>query len=266
MPDASLGYADRKARYLLLREATARPAPPVITEAGLGLLLEPDAPDDRPDREELARAGLLGPDGRLNPAAKDVADAVRRPSVQLAIEVAAGQSVRALKAWLGFRRAVILAQPSPAIMAANSPHDVAERAPLTLAEYALDVVVPGWVPVAAVRWLGFGPRESPVGNCRLPLPVLLRRVADAGVPVPADDPVLAGLWGEPLQLCAISVQPSGERVLLLDAARTGLWLLSPDEGDPEPTAVLTPLPSHAVWRLLLTLITGADKARRKGPI
>lgn len=263
---------ERLERYRLLREAIAPPEPPVITEAGVQLLVQASTRAQRPteldeplrsDLDKLARTGLIGPDGLLNPAARDVAEAVRQPDVQLVIEVAAGQSMRSFKAWLGYRRAVILAQPSPAITAADTPRDVADRTPLTCGEYVLDAVLPGWVPVAAARWLGLGPRQSPAGQCRLPLPDLARRIADPDVPVPADDPLLARIWGEPVQLCAISVQPAEENVLLIDAARAGLWLLSAED---DSTGVLTALPSHSAWRLLLTLITGADRAQRKASI
>jgi hypothetical protein len=240
--------------------------PPVITEAGLRLLLDsattPQAGHtlDEPlrlERDQLVQAGLIGGDGWLNPAATDVVEAIRRPDVQLQVEVAAGASVRVFKAWLGYQRAVILAQPSPAITVADSPQDIAGRTPPALAGYQLQVVVPGWVPVAAARWLGLGPRESPAGDRRLPWPALLRRLADPGAPVPGDDPVLARLWGQPMQLCAITVQPSRSRTLVLDAAGAGLWRLATE--DPG-TAVLTPLPPHAAWRLLLTLITQTGRA------
>lgn len=284
-PAAGLSAAERGERYRLLREATAPRPAPVITAAGLRLLLDsataPQAgplPDEslRLERDQLVQAGLIGGDGWLNPAAADVVEAVRRPHVELQAEVAAGESVRVFKAWLGYRRAVILAQPSPAITAADGPRDIAGRTPPTLDGYQLQVVVPGWVPVAAARWLGFGPRESPAGSGRLPRPALLRRLADPGAPLPGaplpgapapgapapgDDQVLARIWAQPMQLCALTVQPSRYRTLVLDAAGAGLWLLA--EEDPG-TAVLTPLPAHAAWRLLLTLITRAGRAGRAG--
>lgn len=268
--DAGLSDAERGERYRLLREATAPRPSPVITAAGLRLLLDsataPQAgplPDEslRLERDQLVQAGLIGGDGWLNPAAADVVEAIRRPNVELQAEVAAGESVRVFKAWLGYRRAVILAQPSPAITAADGPRDIAGRTPPALDGYQLQVVVPGWVPVAAARWLGFGPRESPAGSGRLPWPALLRRLADPGAPVPGDDQVLARIWAQPMQLCALTVQPSRYRTLVLDAAGAGLWLLATE--DPG-TAVLTPLPAHAAWRLLLTLITRTGQAGRAG--
>lgn len=281
-PAFRLSEAERAERYRLLREATALRQPPVITEAGLRLLLESATAPQlrealgeqlRPQLDRLARAGLIDGDGRLNPGAADLAEAVRRPSIQLQIEVAAGRSVRAWKAWLGYRHAVILSQPSPAITVADTPQDVAGREPPALAEYSLQVVLPGWAPVAAARWLGLGPRESPAARGRLPLSALLRRLADPRTPVPGDDPVLARIWGQPMQTCAIAVQPGTERprgglperVVLLDTARTGLWLLATEDDTGDPAAVLTPLPSHTAWRLLLTLITDAGKAGGKVP-
>lgn len=266
-----LGDAERSERYRLLQQATAQRESPVITAAGLDLMVRsatspqrPEALDEdlRPELEGLVQAGVIGGDGRLSPGAKDLVEAVRRPNVAMQIEVAAGQSVRAWKAWLGYQRAVILAQSSPAIAAADSPDEVAGRKPLALAQYHLQAVVSGWVPVAAARWLGLGPRESPPGHPRLPMPALFRRLADPRTPLPGDDPVLARIWDQPMQMCAITVEPSGERAVLLDTARTGLWLLAIEDAE----AALTPLPSHAAWRLLLTLITKADKARRTGPI
>jgi hypothetical protein len=275
-PGFRLGDEERLERYRLLQEATALREPPVITEAGLHLLLESAARAQRteeldepllPELDQLVRVGLIGGDGLLNPDAKHIVETLQRPHIQLTIEVAAGKSMRAFKAWLGYRHAVILAQPSPAIMAANSPQDVADREPPTLPGYGLDAVMPGWVPVAAARWLGFGPRESLAGHFHLPISLLLQRIADPDVQAPGGDAVLARLWDEPMQLCAISVQPGDERLLLLDAARTGMWLVSVDEtSGADAEAELRPVPSHTVWRLLLTLITVGDIARRKEPI
>jgi hypothetical protein len=273
-PGFRLGDEERLERYRLLLEATAPREPPVITEAGLHLLLDSAARAQRaeelhepllPELDQLVRVGLIGGDGLLNPEAKHIVETLQRPHIRLTIEVAAGKSMRGFKAWLGYRHAVILAQPSPAIMAANSPHDVADRDLPTLPGYALDAVMPGWVPVAATRWLGFGPRESLAGHFQLPISLLLQRIADPEVQVPGDDAALARLWDEPMQLCAISVQPGDGRLLLLDTARTGIWLVSVDETS-GADAELRPLPSHTAWRLLLTLITAGDKARRKESI
>jgi hypothetical protein len=267
--------AERTERYRRLRQATAQAEAPLITEAGLDLMIKsatsPQHPEAfgeplRAELEVLVQAGLIGGDGRLNPAAKDIVAAVRRPHVQLRLEVASGQSVRAWQAWLGYQRAVILAQASPAITAADSPADVAGRAPLTQPGYHLQAVIPGWVPVAGAQWLGLGPRESPAGQPQLPRAALFQRLGDPGIPVPGDDPVLARIWHQPMQLCAITVQPSGERTFLLDAASAGLWLLATEDCGTDVTAILTPLPAHAAWRLLLTLIVNADRARRAGPI
>lgn len=273
-PAFGLSDAERLERYRLLQQATAQREAPLITEAGLRLMVESATSPQRPEAfgeplraelEGLVQAGVIGTDGRLNPAAKDLVEAVRRPNVQLQIEVAAGQSVRTFRAWLGYQRAVVLAQSRPAITAADSPLDVAGRRPLTQPDYRLQAVVPGWVPVAAAQWLGLGPRESPAASPRLPLPALFRRLGDPGTPVPGDDPVLARIWEQPMQLCVISAEPSGERRILLDAARAGLWLLAREDSGADAT-VLAPLPAHAAWRLLLTLIVNADKARRTGPI
>lgn len=274
-----LSGAERSERYRLLQQATAPREAPLITEAGLDLMIKsatsPQHPEAfgeplRAELEGLVQAGLIGGDGRLNPAAEGLVEALRRPNVHLQIEVAAGQSVRAWRAWLGYRHAVILAQSRPAITAADSPLDVAGRRPSTLPGYRLQAVVPGWVPVAAAQWLGLGPRESPAGHPRLPLAALFRRLGDPGTPVPGDDAVLARIWDQPMQMCAITAEPSGERTILLDAARAGLWLLATEDPGPDAsadaTATLAPLPSHAVWRLLLTVIVNADKARRTGPI
>jgi hypothetical protein len=84
--------------------------------------------------------------------------------------------------------------------------------------------------------------------------------------MPGGDPVLARIWQQPMQLCAITVQPSGERTFLLDAALAGWWRLATEDSGTDVTAMLTPLPAHAAWRLLLTLIVHADRARRAGPI
>lgn len=273
-PAFSLSDAERLERYRLLQQATTQREAPLITEAGLRLMVESATSPQRPETfgeplraelQELVQAGLIGTDGRLNPAAKAIVETVRRPDVQLQIEVAAGPSVRTWKAWLGYRRAVILAQSTPAIAAADSPLDVTGRRPLTQPDYRLQAVVPGWVPVAAAQWLGLGPREALAASPRLPLPALFQRLGDPGLPVPGDDPVLARIWEQPMQLCVISAEPSGERRIMLDAARADLWLLAREDSGADAT-VLAPLPAHAAWRLLLTLIVNAGKARQAGPI
>lgn len=275
-PEAPFRLSDteRLDRYRLLREATARRPPLTITEDGFRLLLESatspqlrEAVDEqvRPDLDRLIQVGLIGGDGRLSPGAGDLVEAARRPDIQMQIEVAAGQSVRIWKAWLGFRHAVIMAQPSPAITAADTPRDVAGRQPPRIAGYDLQAVMPGWVPVAAARWLRLGPRESPGGHGHVPWPDLARRLADPDLPPPAGDPVLARIWAQPLQVGAITVEPGGGRMLVLDAGRAGLWRLAPETDAEAEEATLTPLPSHAAWQLLLTLITRADRAPRQAP-
>jgi hypothetical protein len=120
----------------------------VITEAGLQLLLDSGTSPQagqlheplRLERDRLVQAGLLDGDGRLNPAAEEVVKAIRRPNVQPQIEVAAGQSVRAWKAWLGYSEPSSWpsqARPSPR---PDGPQDIAERTPLALADYQLQVV------------------------------------------------------------------------------------------------------------------------------
>lgn len=281
-----LGAAQLLERFQALREATAWREPPVVTEAGLRLIRDlaasPEGPGPvdehlRPELERLARAGLADASGSLHASGQVFADTMRWSNVQVEIEVAAGQSVRAWKSWLGYERAIVLGQPSPAITAHDTPRGVAGRQPLTLSEYSLQVVTPGWVPVDALHWLGFWPRTSPGrGPCQLPLPALLRRVTDPATPPPRDDPDVTRLWAQPLQMCAVTAEPAGDRVLLLDSASTGVWMLATGGEDAGGTApadetgpvTLTPLPPRAIWRLLLTLTVHAVtslSARPPGP-
>ncbi|MDR0345117.1 MAG: hypothetical protein LBI49_18795 [Nocardiopsaceae bacterium] len=269
-----LSGTQRRDRFQALREATAQREPPVITEAGLRLIRDlaatpqPAEPADgqlHPELEQLAQAGLADASGNMHAGGKAFLDTVRWSNAHLEIEVAAGQSVRAWKSWLGQEHAVVLAQSSPAIAPGNTPHDVAGRQPLTLSHYTLQLVTPGWVPVDALHWLGSRPQTPPGHPCQLPLSPLLRRVTDPAVPPPRDDPDITRLWDQPLQMWAVTAEPAGDHLLLLDSAATGVWMLATgSEGtrgarptDGTGTVTLTPLPARALWRLLLVLTVRA---------
>lgn len=269
-----LSDTERLERFQSLREATARREPAVITEAGLRLIreqaLSPGCPEwvdegVRPELERLARAGIADADGSLRAAGKLFLDMMRWSNVQVQIEVGAGQSVRAWKSWLADERAIVLAQSSPAITAEDTAHGIAGRQPLTLSEYTLQVVTPGWVPVDALHWLGFGPQTHSRSPCQLPLSALLRRVTDPRTPPPRDDPDIARLWDQPMQMCAVTAEPAGGRVLLLDSARTGVWMLATEGEDAggassaqdAGTVTLTPLSPRSIWQLLLTRTVNA---------
>lgn len=217
-----LSAAQRLERYESLRRATVRHGPPVTTEEFL--------------------------------------DTVRWSNIHMQIEVGAGLSVRVWKAWLGYEWAMILAQSSPAIRADDAPHNVAGRQLLIPSEYGLQAVSPGWVPVDALRWLGFGPRTYPARDCRLPLSALLRRVADPGTLPPCDDPEVSRIWGQPMQICVITTEPTRDCIRLLDTGRTGVWVVH-TEGD---TATLTPLPPRAVWQIFLILISPSTASHVPG--
>ena len=239
-----------------------------MTEAGLRLLrdlaLSPEPLGPEPER--LVRAGMVGDDGSVRIDVGECLDTMRLSNVQVQIEVGAGRSVRVWKAWLGYERAMVLAQSSPAITGDDTPDSIAGRQPLTLSEYTLQVVTPGWVPVDALHWLGYGPRAHPGGSCRLPLPVLLRRLTDPRTPPPHDDPEIGRIWGQPMQMCAVTAEPAKDCVRLLDTG-TSAWMLNTEgEGaggtaSVEEVATLTPLTPRAVWQLFLAL-TVSFGARR----
>jgi hypothetical protein len=226
-------------RYQLLRQATMPDEPLVVTEAELRLMLE-SSPTE----------------------ADDFLDVIRWSNVHVQIEVGTGRSVRVWKAWLGYDRAVVLAQSSPAITADTTPEDLTGRHPLVSGEYDLQVVAPGWVPVDALHWLGFGSRAQRSGPCQLPLPALLRRLADPGVPPPRDNPDVSRIWGQPMQMCAVTTEPSRDCVLLVDTGGTGVWMLATEEDE---TATLTPLTSRMIWQLFLTLTVNATARRPDSP-
>jgi hypothetical protein len=247
--------AERAGRYDLLVRATTLLEPPVLSEAGLRLLLDSaTAPQlaemlpeqSRPQLERLIAAGLVGADGRLVQQAADVVEVIRRPAIWLEIEAIAGRQPGSWRAWLSDQLAVIVT--------ASSEAD----------EYALLTAIPGWVPVAAVRWLGIGPRDTLAGRPVLSMTTLLGWLREPDSPLPGDDPVLAQIGAQPGQLWAIDVEPGGGRALVLDATDAGLWLVTADDtGD---GAVLVPLPPQAFWRLLLTLIARAsDTATTSNP-
>jgi hypothetical protein len=274
-----LSDTQRVERYQSLRQATARHEPPVITEAGLRLIRElavspqrPEASDEqlRPELERLVQAGVVGDDGSLRIDAEEFLGTMRWSDVQVQIEVGAGRSVRAWKAWIGYYQAIVVAQSSPAIAADDSSHDIAGRRPLTLDEYSLQVVTPGWVSVDAMHWLGFGPRMHPGVPCHLPLPAPLRRLTDPHTPPPHDDVSINRIWGQPMQMCIVTAEPTRDCVRLLDTGGTGVWVLNTEGGGTGGTAsaeevvTLTPLTPRALWHLFLTL-TVSFSARQPDP-
>jgi hypothetical protein len=103
--------------------------------------------------------------------------------------------------------------------------------------------------------------------------VLLRRVADPATPPPRDDPDITRLWDQPLQMWAVTAEPAGDHILLLDSARTGVWILATGgEGtrgagpaDGTGTVTLTPVPPRALWRLFLALTIRAVTPSSAGP-
>jgi hypothetical protein len=252
-----LTEAERARRYDLLVQATALPEAPLLTEAALRLLLDlagtPRVPEEsRAALQQLIAAGLAGRDGRLVPDAADIVEVMRQPAIWLRIEAIAGQRLGTWKAWLSDQRAVIVIQSGAAD------------------HYVLQTAVPGWVPVAATRWLGVGPRDTLAGRPVLPMATLLRWLDEPDTPLPAGDAraggdarsvgdsVLAAIWAQPGQLWAVDVEPGAGRVLVLDAAEAGLWRVSADDAD--DSAALTPLSPRTFWRLLLTLIARASEA------
>jgi hypothetical protein len=260
-----LSEAERARRYDLLVQATALPEAPLLTEAALRLLLDlagtPRVPEEsRAELHQLIAAGLADNDGRLVPDAADIVEVMRQPAIWLRIEAIAGQRLGTWKAWLSEQRAVIVIQSG------------------VVDHYVLRTAVPGWVPVAAIRWLGVGPRDTLAGRPVLPMATLLRWLDDPATSLPGDslpgdsvpgddarfggDPVLAAIWAQPGQLWAVDVEPGAGRVLVLDAAEAGLWRVSADDAD--DTAALTPLPPRTFWRLLLTLIARASETANAG--
>jgi hypothetical protein len=262
-----LTEAERARRYDLLVQATALPEAPLLTEAALRLLLDlagtPRVPEEsRAELQQLIAAGLAGSDGRLVPDAAGIVEVMRQPAIWLRIEAIAGQRLGPWKAWLSQQRAVIVVQSGAAD------------------HYILQTAVPGWVPVAAIRWLGISPRDTLAGRPVLPMATLLRWLDEPDTPLPGDDsvlsggplpggdarsggdPVLAAIWAQPGRLWAVDVEPGAGRVLVLDAAEAGLWRVSADDAD--DSAALTPLPPRIFWRLLLTLIARASEAVNVG--
>jgi hypothetical protein len=266
-----LTEVERAGRYDLLVRATTLREPPVLSEAGLRLLLgaaTAPLPSDelpahlRPQLQRLIAAGLAGGDGRLTPQAGDIVKVIGQPAIWLRIEAAGGQPMT-WTAWLSNKLAVIVARAGPAD------------------DYTLRAVIPGWVPVEAVRWLGIGPRDMPAGprdmpagprdmpaSARarparrpvLPMTTMLSWLDEPDIPPPGDDPVLAQIWAQPGRLWAIEVAPDGGRVLVLDAAEAGLWLVTgAGSADDAEDVVLLPLPPRTFWRMLLTFIASASE-------
>jgi hypothetical protein len=246
--------AERAKRYDLLVLATTPPEPPVLSADGLRLLLYAataplvsDAlPEQvRPQVDRLVAAGLVDSGGRLVPRAANVADLIRKPAIWVGIEALTEKPSGAVwNAWLNGERAVIVAHPGGTD------------------EYTLLTAIPGWVPVAAFRWLDIGPRDTLTGSAELPMTDLLRWIDDPDTPPPGDDPVLARIWAQPGRLWGIDVEPADGRALLLDAGEAGLWLVTAVAA--EETVLLTPLSPRALWRLLITFIARASEAASAG--
>jgi hypothetical protein len=252
-----LTEAERARRYDLLLQTSTPPEPPVLSGDGLRLLfyattapLIPEAlpAHVRPEVDRLAAAGLVDGRGRLVAQAANIVDLMRKPAIRVGIEALTGKpSGAAWTAWLSEERAVIVAHPG------------------ATDDYTLLTAIPGWVPVAAFRWLDIGPRDTLTGSTELSMSDLLRWIDDPDTPPPGDNPVLARIWAQPGRLWGIDVEPADGRALLLDADEAGLWLVTAvDAEGGTGGALLTPLSPRALWRLLITFIARASEAASAG--
>jgi hypothetical protein len=209
--------------------------------------------DQRRQYEILVKTGLLQPDGRVAERARDAALALRSPNVILQIKAVREQVPMMWTAWIGEVRAFI---------AASINSHTRNTAPASDHELNVEIVVPGWATISALRWLGVTPRpqaapytkDLQVGRVELE-----RRLAGDQPPVPEDaSPALRAVWQEANLLWSASSTPGDTSMVILDAGRAGIWLLR-YEGE---LTLLSPRSSHEVWRDLMRLVIEADRSQR----
>lgn len=255
-------------RYLAeLRKALVAPPPLRLTPEGIALFVaasrRPQPPDDlaagqREQHAVLTRAGLIGPDGGVTEAARDAADALDTPRVLVQVKAVRGRAAATWTAWVGAARSFVVASPSPALGAGDDPY--APAGPFDLeGELNVEIVVPGWTSVCAMRWLGVTPRpEEGRDEVRVQAALLERRLAGERVPPPDDAaPRLRTIWGQPTLLWAASSSPGDAALLMLDAGAAGLWRVRTEGG----TSVLSPCSSREVWRDMMRLVMGTNTGR-----
>lgn len=218
----------------------------------------PQPPDELADYQRrqydiLVRAGLLQPDGRVAKRARDAALALRSPNVILQIKAVRAGVPTTWTAWIGEVRAFIAAS--------INPHS-GNAAPAGDDELSVEIVVPGWATISAMRWLGVTPRPEAAASqkdLRVDRAELERRLAGDRPPVAENTPpALRAVWQEASLLWSASSTPGGSSMIILDAGRAGIWLLR-SEGD---VTLLSPRSSHEVWRDLMRLVIEADRAQR----
>lgn len=268
----ALSEAERERRFASLRAWAVGPGELRLTAEGILLFAQaartPQPPYELPPAageqvERLVRAGLLKGDGLVAQAAEEAVEALLAPNVLLQLEVAQGRGSARWLGWLGAARAFVASTDTPALDPADDPWQVA-ASPRAGDEMNVEIVAPGWAPLAAARWLGITPRPpQPSGELRLPQSLLDHRLGDATCPPPAEaSPALSVAWTQPMILWAATASPGEGALVILDAAAAGLWQVRTEDGPDGGIATLTPQSPRNVWHLLLQLVIGADLTRR----
>src|SRR5699024_4984700 len=147
--------------------------------------------------------------------------------------------------WIGGARAFVAASASPALTPGDEPY--APVGPFDDdGRLNVEIVVPGWAPVSAMRWLGVTPRPVQAGEqVRVDSSLLERRRAGGRGALPVDAPrELRAVWEQPTLLWAATASPGEAGLLIVDAGAAGFWQVRTEN----ETSVLTPRSSHGVWR------------------
>lgn len=255
----------QQARFEALRARFDHAGPGLwLTPRGLKLWLdasvEPHAPDRLPEaaREEADRLrthGLLTTDGAVPDEARAAVEAVRHPLCTFDIEATVGATARHFRAWFGHHCAVLFRTDPPWLGVDSTADGVAGHRTPPGEQRELRVVGRDWPPVAAARWVGLTPRRvmEPL-TLTLPAELFQRRLVDHTVPLPEGaHPRLAEIWREPLITWGVTVSPTTDTALVLDAGQAGHRQVVTDGEQ----VVLHALPSLALWNGLVGMVQRA---------
>ncbi|PSL02779.1 hypothetical protein CLV30_10986 [Haloactinopolyspora alba] len=209
----------------------------------------------RDETERLRRFELLADDGSVPEHIRPAVDAVREPLCTIDIEAAVGHAPRHFRAWIGPSCAVLFCTDAPwrdvePTAEALAGHDTSPGRELSLQ------IVPREQPIlAAARWALVTPRRvlAPA-TLEVPAEPFTRRLVDHTVAVPSGaHERLAEIWSQPLFTWGLTVSPTNDSFMVLDAGASGHRQVVTD-GD---RVTLHALPSLALWDGIVRTVANA---------
>ncbi|AYY12366.1 hypothetical protein EF847_06250 [Actinobacteria bacterium YIM 96077] len=209
----------------------------------------------RTEAERLHAHGLLTEDGDVPENARPAVEAVRNALCTFDIEAAVGPAPRHFRAWIGHECAVLFRSDPPWAGVEPTAEAMASHQTPPGQRRELRIVPRDWPPVAAARWVMLTPRRvfEPL-TLTVPAELFHRRLVDHTTPPPDDaHPRLVEIWNEPMFTWGLTVSPTTDTVLVLDAGNAGHRQVVADGEQ----VVLHALPSLALWNGIVDMLERA---------